>query len=307
MLTESKVAWWVEAAPDLFEAAESELLSADTEAVTLLLTRANGSRSVFKAARRAQEKVAALRVQWEALTLLSEHPDFPGPRPLAYYDAQEDLRGIEISYHPGRHPEFGQDEDFRLFGATIARLHAVSRGKRLAAAPLWDLARITRHFAHPSLLTLMTPEQSKIATIAIERFGPLLQSHFDTGLWTGLIHSDSHRHNVVLHEGRGSLLDFGECGQGVLFWDLGVAVADSVVDAPAHATSSRRALLDGYLSVLPEAEPVIERELPVFEALRSLEVITWPVSAWTPERLAADEDEALDNIEASVAHLATLL
>jgi hypothetical protein len=59
--------------------------------------------------------------------------------------------------------------------------------------------------------------------------------------------------------------------------------------------------------VTPEAERIVDKTLPVFEAMRSLEVITWPVSDWSPERLARDQDEARDNIEVSVCHLEALL
>lgn len=93
----------------------------------------------------------------------------------------------------------------------------------------------------------------------------------------------------------------------MLFWDLGVAIADSVVDAPERASECRRALVQGYCSVLPEAALILENDLPVFEAMRSLEVMTWPVSDWTPERRAADEDDARENIEASIVHLGELL
>jgi hypothetical protein len=75
----------------------------------------------------------------------------------------------------------------------------------------------------------------------------------------------------------------------------------------ARASPLRRALVDGYRSVLPEAAGVLQTDLAVFEAIRSLEVMTWPVSDWTPERYAEDEDEARENIEASIAHLEQLL
>jgi Ser/Thr protein kinase RdoA (MazF antagonist) len=300
-------AYWLEAAHALLGDASAEILAGDSEVATLLLTLTDRRQVVMKAVRAASEKRANLFFQWEALMLLSAEPDFPGPQPVSRHSLSDETQVFVFGYVPGRHPAFESDEDFRVFGATLARFHKISKRKRLSGAPNWDLHRVARHYENPLLLQLLSNQERTIVAAALDRFGPQFQAQIDEGVWTGLVHSDSHRHNVVIDGARGSLIDFGECGFGALFWDLGVAAADSAVDAPERGEVCRQNLVAGYCTVTPEAEPIVDKTLPVFEAMRSLEVITWPVSDWSPERLAEDKEEARDNIEVSVCHLEALL
>ncbi|MFM7377261.1 MAG: hypothetical protein ACKO1O_03885, partial [Erythrobacter sp.] len=46
----------------------------------------------------------------------------------------------------------------------------------------------------------------------------------------------------------------------------------SLTDAPERGDACRANLVDGYLSILPEASEPLRNELAVFEAMRSLEV-----------------------------------
>jgi Ser/Thr protein kinase RdoA (MazF antagonist) len=177
-----------------------------------------------------------------------------------------------------------------MMGAAIARLHKLSRGFRPGDGVVWDLSRIARHFENPCLLNLLSARQQRTICSALERFGPRFQKYMDDGLWTGLIHSDAHRHNMVLSRGRGSLIDFGESGF-----------------APRRARACRRQLVDGYLSVMPDAAEVIQDDLPIFEAMRCLEIITWPVSDWTPERSSNDKAEAKLNTRLACRRLKALL
>lgn len=298
---------WMDAVHEAIGEAEIELLAGESDAATFRVMRSDGEPSVLKAVRQSDRKLESMRFQWNALSLFRKDIDFPGPRPLARHKVGDGIEAIEISYLPGRHPEFESDEDFRTFGETIARLHALSSAKTIAGAPVWDLRRIAPHFEDARLRRLMSDEERRIATFALERFGQSFQAQIDAAIWTGLVHSDSHRHNVVIDRGRGSLIDFGECGFGPLFWDLGVAVADSAIDAPERGDACRSNLIAGYTSVLPQAENAVHEHLHVFEAMRSLEVMTWPVSDWSPERLNEDEDEAIENIELSSRYLETLL
>lgn len=300
-------AYWLKAAHTLSGDPGAEILVSDSETATLLLTSSNLGKVVMKVVRSASAKRANLVFQWEALMLFRAEQDFPGPQPVLRQRLGDGTEAFTFRYVPGRHPAFESDEDFRIFGATLARFHKISRGKRLPNAPVWDFRRVARHFENSLLLRLMNDKAGVIVTAALDQFGPRFQAQIDEGVWTGLVHSDSHRHNVVIDGARGSLIDFAECGSGALLWDLGVAVADSAVDAPERAEACRQNLVKGYCSVAPEAASIINETLPVFEAIRCLEVITWPVSDWSPERLSENEVNATENIEVSVRHLEALL
>ena len=58
---------------------------------------------------------------------------------------------------------------------------------------------------------------------------------------------------------------------------------------------------------MPEAAPVITRNLPVFEAMRALEITIWPVSDGSPGRLAQDLDTARKWLRPAADHLNALL
>lgn len=298
---------WLAAAKSAFGGADVALLSSEPDAAAIRVSPAKGDPTVVKAVRASEPKLSSLHFQWEALSMFRDAPDFPGPRPLSRLALGDEIAAIALSYLPGHHPRFESDDDFRILGVTIARLHVLSKGKTLAGASSWDLARIAPHFENPILQRLMTAKQRLIAHEALDRFGPRFQAHIDEGHWTGLVHSDSHRHNVVINNGRGSLIDFGECGFGPLFWDVGVAAADSAIDSPERGEACRANLIDGYLSILPQAAEPLRSELPVFEAMRSLEVMTWPVSDWSSARAEEDQEDAIENIELSCEHLERLL
>jgi Ser/Thr protein kinase RdoA (MazF antagonist) len=298
---------WLAVAKHAFDGADVELLSGESDAAAFLVSQTKGNPTVLKAVHASEPKFSSLHFQWDVLSFFRDSPDFPGPQPLSRLMLGDEIEAIELSYLPGHHPRFESDDDFRIIGVTIARLHVLSKGKTLAGASSWDLARIAPHFENPVLHRLMTKKQRLIAHEALDWFGPRFQAQIDEGHWTGLVHSDSHRHNVVIDNGRGSLIDFGECGFGHLFWDVGVAAADSAIDCPERGEACRANLIDGYLSILPQAAEPLRRELAMFEAMRSLEVMTWPVSDWSSERSEEDEDEAIENIELSCEHLEMLL
>jgi Ser/Thr protein kinase RdoA (MazF antagonist) len=299
--------FWLKTVQTLLRDVRAEILASDDETAKVQVTPPDGRDMVMKAVRGASEKRANLRFQWQALMMFRDEIDFPGPQAISRHCLDDGAEVYIIGYLPGHHPQFESDDDFHIFGATLGRLHLLSKGKRLKDAPMWDLPRIARHYANPRLLRLMNESERTIVMAALERFGPPFQAQLNEGVWSGLVHSDSHRHNVVIDGGRGSLIDLGECGYGPLLWDLGVAVADSAVDAPERGEACRQNLVAGYLSVAPQAASSLDKSLPVFEAMRSLEVITWPVSDWSPQRLAEDEDEARENVEVSVRHLEALL
>lgn len=306
MSTPKANAWWRHALAPVTAGATPRILACDSTTATLRLVRP-GRTSVLKAGRLGSDKLAALRTHWDILSLFGPDPDFPGPRPLARHVLPDIGEAFELTYLAGSHPRFGSDSDFLLFGATIARLHRISRGRNIPGIPTWDADRFAHHFDDARLLRFFSNSALAITHAALDLFVPRYAVYLAAGTWTGVVHSDCHRHNVLIDNGCGSLIDFGEAGFGVLFWDLGVAVADSAVDAPGRAAECRQNLLEGYVSVLPEAASVLTRDLPVFEGMRALEVMTWPVSDWAPERLEEGEDEARGNIEASVAHLDVLL
>lgn len=297
---------WSTIIRDLAPGRSSRIVSADEYSATCLLLTPDGDRTVLKLALGDQRRLDDLATAWDALTLLSESDDSPAPQPLRRHVIDGTGLAIELSYVYGDHPDFESEEDFFAFGATIARLHKITRSRILRSGRAWDVERISTHYADPALLRLFSEHEKAVALRSLESVAPVYNQYFKDGVWIGIIHSDAHRDNILVHEGVGSFIDFAECGQGVLFWDLGVAVADTAVDKPDVVEQRRSDLIRGYLSILPETEPIISANLDIFTAMRCLEIMTWPVSDWTPESAQENEEEARENISVCVEYLSNL-
>jgi Ser/Thr protein kinase RdoA (MazF antagonist) len=297
---------WSTIIRDLAPGRSSRIVSADEYSATCLLLTPDGDRTVLKLALGDQRRLDDLATAWDALTLLSESDGSPAPQPLRRHVIDGTGLAIELSYVCGDHPDFESEEDFFAFGATIGRLHKITRGKTLKSGRAWDVERISVYYSDPALLRLFSEREKAVALHSLESVAPVYNRFLEDGVWTGIIHSDAHRDNILVHEGVGSFIDFAECGQGVLFWDLGVAVADTALDEPDVAERRCGDLIRGYFSILPETEPIISANLDVFTAMRCLEVMTWPVSDWSPERAQEDEDEARENISVCVEYLSNL-
>jgi len=86
----------------------------------------------------------------------------------------------------------------------------------------------------------------------------------------GVIHGELHRRNVLFHEGEACTIGFEACRWGYYAYDL--AVVHSWAERREAGDELVAALLDGYRSLrdLPEE---VERHIPVFSALRSIDRI----------------------------------
>lgn len=153
---------------------------------------------------------------------------------------------------PGR-PSHDEDitPDFvRAWGATLGRIHALSRGYR-PPDPRWirpDWRQDAR-----AVERLFPPDESA----ALRRFRAVvrrLEALPRPPEAFGPIHGDAHRGNFFVHEGAPFLFDFYDCLRSWFVADLAIALFYAVMDAPAAeerdawATWFLRHLLAGYRS-----------------------------------------------------------
>lgn len=277
-------------------------LASRPEAATFLKTQGS-KRSILRLVDLTLYSEKQLQFEWNFLELNKSKIDFPSQRPLNFLNISESIKAVELSYIEGHHPRVNRKEDFFTYGQTLAKFHKFSKGLHFDDLPKWDVERVINPFSNPTLLEYFSEKEKSIVFQTIEKISLKFKNYWQQGEWTGIIHSDTHKHNVILNNNEGYLIDFGECGKGVLFWDLGVAIADTEMDYPKFAKHCRKNLINGYLSVIPEARQVIESDIDVFTKMRVLEVMTWPVSSWTEEYRLKNTDEARANIEDSIAYL----
>ena len=272
------------------------------EAATFLVIK-DSQKSILRLVDLTYYSKTQLQFEWSFLKMHKDTNGFPSQKPLNFFDISETIKCVELSYVEGHHPRVNRKEDFFTYGSTLAKFHQFTKGLHYNDAPAWDLERVINPFSNPILLDYFTEKQKSVAFHTIDKISQKFKEYWQQNEWTGIIHSDTHKHNVIVNDNEGYLIDFGECGKGILFWDLGVAIADTEMDYPKFAKHCRKNLLNGYLSVIPEAEQKIRNDINFFTKMRALEIMTWPVSSWTEEYRLENADEARRNIENCIAYL----
>jgi Ser/Thr protein kinase RdoA (MazF antagonist) len=109
---------------------------------------------------------------------------------------------------------------------------------------------------------------ARIAAVSIDRVD--IQRDF------GLIHSDFHANNIILHHGKFSIIDFDDCQFAPFSNDLAITLVS--FDQFPEPEPLQKAFLQGYLKVrnLPLN---FEKELEAFMMERRLRLVRW-VATW---------------------------
>ena len=168
----------------------------------------------------------------------------------------------------------------RDLGALLARLHAASDGWVPPAGftrPVWDRAGLLgdapvwgRFWDNPGLRT-----DQRATLLAARARAEAHLARIEGGQDFGLIHADALSENILIHEGRLSLIDFDDGGWGFRDFDLATFLM-RFIGAPDYP-ALRAALLAGYA-----IRRVVEPEtLDLFILLRAL---TYP--GWIIPRMA---------------------
>ena len=110
----------------------------------------------------------------------------------------------------------------------------------------------------------------------------------------GLIHADLHQENYLFHRGRVGAIDFDDCGWGHFLHDFAVTLSEVAWKRDYDAL--RDGLLRGYRAVRPLPEGY-DRYLPVFLALRELQLTLWFLEQRAQPGFGGWEDEVGRGLE----------
>ncbi|MGM0601154.1 MAG: phosphotransferase enzyme family protein [Candidatus Rifleibacteriota bacterium] len=278
---------------------EYEVLSYRQNAITLMVNE----KSIIRLIDIDFDDIEQLMFEWNLLKKYSAKPGFPSQKPIRILDLTANIKGIELSYVKGEHPKVESRKDYYQYGQTLANFHKHTIGKASNNMPQWNAHRVTQHFQNPELKKLFTEQELATVQVTIEESVPVFEEYWNVGEWTGIIHSDTHRNNVIIGTENNCLIDFAECGKGIVFWDLGVAICDTGMDFPNYALQCETELVKGYISELPASKKEIENNISVFSNMRALEIMSWPVSDWTNDYRLTNQDKARKVIEASLNYL----
>lgn len=284
----------------------------------LLMTAADGRRTVFKLCNAAQDEAVA-RFQVRALQhVAAVEPDLPVPRvlPTVSGDPLFRWRDASGSIHTGWLASYlsgvpmaerpRTEIQAARFGTLAARLGRALRGFSDPASEhdlLWDL----RHAPHVADLLRFVPEERDrtLAAAALERFRDHVLPRL-AGLRRQVIHNDLNPHNVLVDPDRPDepcgIIDFGDMVSGALVGDVAVAAA-YLVAADADPLALVRRFVAAYHAEVPLEREEIEI-LPDLVATRH--AMTCAIAAWRAERYPDNAAYIRRNLAAAVLGLETL-
>lgn len=190
------------------------------------------------------------------------------------------FNGFEFAvfpWQPGRAPEPSGDEDFRILGRYLGRIHAVGAERPFRYRPELN---IDSFGTEPSVYLLhsrlMPPHIESIYEGLIEHLLSQVRSAFDAAAPVKKIrlHGDAHLGNILWTETGPHIVDLDDCRMGPAIQDLWMMLSGDRYEREQQLA----AILAGYT----EFYHFNPAELQLIEALRTLRLIHY--SAWLAQR-----------------------
>jgi Ser/Thr protein kinase RdoA (MazF antagonist) len=219
------------------------------------------------------------------LTALCHDTDLVVPEPILTMNG-ELIRRVSIAGIPGFRPCIllrwvaGETldrelapEHLRSVGRLVAKLHAHAetfRWPEEITPPRRNATLMSEVLNEELLQARYSEEEVYLLRRATELIAVTMSTLRDGPDVAGVIHGELHRRNVLFHEGEARAIGFEACRWGYYAYDL--ATTRSYVMRRETSEQLIAALFDGYRSLrdLPEE---VERAIPVFSALRSIDRI----------------------------------
>jgi len=156
-----------------------------------------------------------------------------------------------------------------IVGQLTANFHMITEG--FAAFPKLLVHDENFLLIEPSEVILnsevISTEQQHMLCNIIESLGKQLSQLELTSPFFGICHGDIHGMNVLFHGTDITLIDFDWLSYGWRSWDLAVFLW--WIRGVKHETSVKQSFLEGYQSIYPKAEIIIQH-IPIFVPIRHL-------------------------------------
>lgn len=225
--------------------------------------------------------------RWSDAAILEEHEfagraaehEIPVVAPLAHAGRTlHEHRGFRFAvypWQPGRAPEITHDEDFRVLGRYLGRLHLLG-----ARAPFRHRPRLTvEEFGAASIARLrqtdVLPGDAMEPFCALgEELLPPLRQALAADVPTMRVHGDFHLGNILWSESGPYLVDFDDCLTGPAVQDFWMVLSGGHEDVErqlSHLIAGYREFADFNIA-----------ELQLIEALRTLRLLRY--NAWIAAR-----------------------
>ena len=254
----------------------------------------------------------ALRREILWLTAICRDTDLVVPEPILTMDG-ELVRRVSIAGVSGfrscvllrwvdgefRHKELAPDH-LHGVGRLTATLHSHAetfRWPEEIMPPRRNATLMSEVLDEALLRTRYSADQLNVFRRAIERISVAMSTLRDGPRVAGVIHGQLGPRRLLFHDGEARAIGFDRCRWGYYAYDL--ATIRSYVEGRETGDQLVAALLDGYRSLrgLPED---VERHLPVFSALRSIDRIQ-AILAAPAGRSMQDLDNEYETLRLAVA------
>jgi Ser/Thr protein kinase RdoA (MazF antagonist) len=226
--------------------------------------------------------------RWSKAQILEEHSlllklqvaGVPIVAPLAFEGKSLFChKGIYFCLSPrliGQHPEADNLDQLYQLGELIGQVHkemlAVPFSERISVSPLMQMDQATSQIlSHNFLPEKLKPLYKKQINKLRGMSEASIKAYWPTQLRP--VHGDSHRSNLMLHEGQFHLLDFDDCQNGIAVQDLWLHITQT--ENPQQQLSE---IIEGYETYMP----FDIRELGLIDVFKSVRVICY--AAWLQNR-----------------------
>lgn len=277
---------------NLPRSAELQLLNVSENATFLARDPGNGVRAVLRVHRPGYHTRAEIASELDWIAALRRDGILHTPAILPARDGrriqQLAIPGgtrhvVAFAHAAGTEPRPGDDlvPGFRDLGAISARLHAhAGRWPRPAGftRKTWTFETIAGrapHWGRWQDALGLTPEAHRLLDRTAARLCSELDAYGTGPDRFGLIHADLRLANLLVAEGRLTVIDFDDCGFGWFLFDFAASVSFFEDDPAIPALAA--AWAEGYRGVAPLSASA-ERMLPGFVMLRRLQLTAWIAS-----------------------------
>ena len=228
--------------------------------------------------------------RWPRPSILEEHAfaqelfdaEIPLVAPLRNESGESlhHFQGFDFSlypWQPGRAPELNEDEEFRIMGRYLGRIHAVGSTQSFRHRPRLDVDSFGREPAQYLMQSRFIPMHLETAySTLVEQLLLKMDSVFESAapINTIRLHGDCHLGNVLWNDGRPHIVDLDDCRSGPAVQDLWMLLSGE----RAEREQQLSLILEGYR----EFHHFNYSELALIESLRTLRLIHY--SAWLAQR-----------------------
>lgn len=258
---------------------------------TTYALQAGGRRYVLRVHRLGYHSAEAIAIELDWLAAVSRDTAIRTAAPVAGADGAlvqpfatrqpEARHSVLFEFLDGEEPDESGDlaAAFEQLGGITAELHAHSRrwtaGRPRLARPVWDFEHtlgsrpIWGEPRHGIGVTAVVAAQLERG---IREVRARLEAYGADAQRFGLIHADLRLANLLVHEGRVSVIDFDDCGYGWFLYDLGSAL--SFIEHRDYVPALVDAWVRGYERQAPLDEADIAM-IPTFVMMRRLLLTGW--------------------------------